>query len=374
MNKHKLSERGKCKNIIPAIAFMAMLGLLYAAHEAVVFMGDDGWYMTNLVTGEPLKGFSDIVQSQLWHYNEWGGRTVTHAVLQAVLMSGEFWANILNMVMTILLAYVIVMIAGCKKWIWCFVSLTLLIFVNCNTRASMMWEAGCVNYVYSSVWILVFLFLYLEELEGKSHKPFGVCFWIVPLGLIAGWSNENMGPTAFLMSVLVTVYIAKKERRKPQAWMVEGSIASLAGSVLVICAPGNFVRSALVTYDSVWQKWHSVLYNFYTATFEFLFFSFFLLLVSAFLYAGVCRFELKKWHYAMYLAIILAHGAFLLSPTYPSRASFGILCLCTTVTVSMISEVMKVSRYKTPLFIAFAFCYSRAVFILLDVIAFPEIL
>lgn len=351
----------KSLNILLAAVFLVMFGLIFTANRVVPFIRDDTWYMLNLVTEEPLKSLSDILQSQIWHYMNWGGRSITHGLLQAVLMTGEFWADILNTAVAFLLAWMIAVAAGCKKWPWCFVSITLLIFTNYNTQGTMMWQSGCVNYLYSTVWILFFLHLYLRTLEEAKPKPFGICFWIVPLGLITGWSNENMGPTAFVISLLVTAYVVRKEHRKPEAWMVEGCLASLTGSVLVICAPGNFVRAAEIPpYDSVWERLHHTLFEFYSATFGYLFFSLFLLLAATYLYVGICHFKLRKWHWFMYLSAALAHGALLLSPTYPSRASFGIVCLCVTLTISLVSEVLKVCRHKAPLYIAFAFCCFRA--------------
>lgn len=60
-------------------------------------MMDDEWYGTNLVTNQPLRGLSDIIESQIWHFRNWGGRCMTHGILQLTLMSGEFMADMLNM-------------------------------------------------------------------------------------------------------------------------------------------------------------------------------------------------------------------------------------------------------------------------------------
>ena len=84
-----------------------LLVLLFLVHQQTQFMMDDEWYATNLVTGEKLQSFSDILESQKWHYDNWGGRSVTHGILQMTLMSGEFWANIFNMTATLLLVFMI---------------------------------------------------------------------------------------------------------------------------------------------------------------------------------------------------------------------------------------------------------------------------
>ena len=87
--------------------------------------------------------------------------------------------------------------------------------------------------------LLAFLFCYLKYEE--KNLP-GIVIWILPLGLIAGWSNENMGPAVWLLSLLV-ILLRHREHKKAPVWMYLGNISCLAGTILMITAPGNFVRS-----------------------------------------------------------------------------------------------------------------------------------
>ena len=82
----------------------------------------------------------------------------------------------------------------------------------------------------------------------------GITVWILPLGLIAGWSNENMGPTVWILS-LVVMLLRRREQKKIPVWMYLGNISCLAGSILMIVAPGNFVRSG---GDSGEHPWNTV--------------------------------------------------------------------------------------------------------------------
>ena len=119
----------------------------------------------------------------------------------------------------------------------------MLISLCPDFKMSMLWEAGCANYVYSTVWILAFYLIYLRVLAGKKDLPLST-FFIIPLSLITGWSTENMGPAAFVTALFITVYviIKKSASLKTKIMMAEGVVFSLAGSVLCILAPGNFVR------------------------------------------------------------------------------------------------------------------------------------
>ena len=55
-------------------AFLTLVFILvtYMTHRAVPFMMDDIWYSTMLYDESiPIASLSDIVESQVWHYNNW---------------------------------------------------------------------------------------------------------------------------------------------------------------------------------------------------------------------------------------------------------------------------------------------------------------
>ena len=89
---------GKINNSAAAIAVIllsvAAVCMLFYANVSVPFMMDDIWYSTNLATGNTLSGLGDVIESQVWHYLNWGGRSITHAFLQLSLMCGERGAEL----------------------------------------------------------------------------------------------------------------------------------------------------------------------------------------------------------------------------------------------------------------------------------------
>lgn len=195
--------------LIAGIALLIICELW--VHHQVPYMMDDLWYSTNLATGEKLHGFQDIVESQIWHFFHWGGRCMTHGVLQMVLMCPEWIADLMNVGMAIFLAIIICRISHQKGTIWFLMAFSMLVSLNANWKMSMFWQSGTVNYVYSSVWIFLFIRIYLRQMEEPEAKPIPfICIWILPLGLFAGWSNENMGPVCFLLTIITMVYVKRK--------------------------------------------------------------------------------------------------------------------------------------------------------------------
>lgn len=331
MGKTKRAER-----LLILAALAVLTGMGFAAQRAVPFMMDDEWYGTNLVTGAPLAGLGDVVESQVWHFMNWGGRCITHGLLQLTLMSGELWADILNLIMTLFLTAMVCLIIE-KRGLMTFLQVHAMIYaLSANLKMSMLWQAGAVNYIYSSAWILLFMLPYLRSLRDSERKSMpGAAVWLLPLGLMAGWSNENMGPVCFLLALGTVIDRKKRLNRLPEKWMVSGMISSLAGSIFVIVAPGNFVRSAALPPQTLYDRFFSML----TAGADYLLPSV-LAVVPLLLVKTVClkqRPDRVQW--ALMIMAVLSYGAMILSPHYPDRATFGTMVLCIALSVSVLADI-----------------------------------
>ena len=123
----------------------------------------------------------------------------------------------------------------------------------------------------------------------------GITLWILPLGLIAGWSNENMGPAVWILSLLVMILRRKDHKRIP-LWMYLGNISCLVGSILMIVAPGNFVRSEETSEDTHGLLWNLFLrlYSEAKGAFEYLFPALLLTVVLLVICAGILREKSEK--------------------------------------------------------------------------------
>ena len=337
----------KSKKIL-GILTIILLGIsilvMYLTHRRVPFMMDDIWYSTMLSEDPPIRTFGDIVKSQIWHYKNWGGRSMTHGILQLTLLTGEQIADILNIIFTLLLSGSICLVARQKHLGAFFGAKAMVLGLNANWKMSMFWQAGAANYLYITVFILLFVFCYLREVgEDTTVSPLpGIVFWILPLGILAGWSNEKMGPAVWLLSVAVILTTAKKKSRIP-CWMLLGSISCLLGSIMVIVAPGNFVRSSQAPdreYGFLWRLFMRC-YAEGKATMEYLFPT--LLVLAAVLLVGKCTLKIPIGRQNIYLLLLalLSWGAMVLSPHYPDRASFGTMVFLICVIISMTGKILE---------------------------------
>lgn len=324
------------ENIIWMLLLFVFAALEFRVHRIIGFYADDLWYETNLVTGEKLKSLKDIWESQYWHFFNWGGRSVNHAVLQLVLMSGEVCADILNMLCQFLLSWLICRICQAKKLLSYLFVFAALIALNPEPILSMFWESGSVNYLYASIWVFAFAWLYIRELDEKSIKklPF-VEIWIIPLAVMTGWSNENIGPAMFLLSAGIILFNRLYYKKKAPFWMYEGSFFCLAGCIPMLLAPGNSVRGAYSS-GGIWNR----IENIFNATAIYIFPALIVTVFLILLYTVVFKKKLRPSHYAVIAYAIVSHGAMIVSPMYPSRPAFGIVAALLIVDASLIDEML----------------------------------
>ena len=337
----KNTDRHSLGIYIMLASTLLFIVLEFLLHRKVVFMMDDFWYATNLATGEPLATAWDVIQGQVWHYLNWGGRSITHGLLQFTLMGGELFADILNIVMTLALSWLLCVLAGAKNWRSFCIASVLLISLNGDVKLSMFWQSGSANYLYSTGWILLFVLIYMRQVKDPEAKPLKwVGFWILPLGLISGWSNENMGPASFCMSLIVIGYFAKLLKKKVPVWMWLGCISSLCGSILVVVAPGNFVRSAFVEEAPLWKIVYERCLTMLSAGTEVLFPTVLFLLIFLGLYLKAGN-RLQPFQIMLLIMAVLAFGAMILSPTFPERATFGIMALGIVLILSFLEGMIQ---------------------------------
>lgn len=259
----------------------------------------------------------------------------------------------------------------------------MMLGLNANWRMSMFWQSGAANYLYITVFILFYARCYLRELgdegswlpgkrkasaeklpeavgrEGRDLP--GITFWMIPLGIAAGWSNENMGPAMWVLSLAV-IYALWKEKRKVKPWMILGHFACLGGSAVCILAPGNFVRSAQAEEGQYGILWRVFLrcYGECRGGLEYLFPVATVLLFVCIIYGKA----LGRRNELVLFCALLSWGAFVLSPHYPDRASFGTLLLCICVILSLAGRISEERRELAwPLWGAAVFIWLRGMYL-----------
>lgn len=223
--------------------YMWVLNVLMPLHR------DDYEYALIWGTFEKIRTWPDVFQSLHNHYLTHGGRMVAFVVLDAFMVLGKEWFNPFNAFLFIALIVLIYWHSQRKITlslnpyivsliiVFCWVGLPHFALVN-------IWMTGACVYLMTAVFIFAFLLPYHFSSLGKPLLSDGF-MTIVGMflgGIIAGWTIEN---TAVTMNIIVgacTFYAFKKQQLAK--WMVSGLCGSVLGLILLVIAPGNYIRYA----------------------------------------------------------------------------------------------------------------------------------
>lgn len=282
---------------------------------------------------ERVTSFSDIIISQYNHYYTWGGRTVVHIIAQFLLFIPPISADILNTLMYLM--YVILIyyhiIGKGKHDMLLFIGVNFLVwFLQPVFGETILWLTGSANYLWGTCFILLFLLPFrLFENTEKGKYSITKSIAIIPLGFVAGWTNENTAAATIFLTAIFLLYYYYQKWRMP-AWAIAGIVSIIAGYLIMISAPGNFVRADLRT-GGISTDLFSFSYRFLTSTQLFVqylgianFIAFILLMLFRQYSANeVFRKRITFLSLLYFTGGLVAVYVMLFSPFFPPRAWFG---------------------------------------------------
>ena len=211
---------------------------------------DDYNYAMIWKTGVHIASFSDVISSGVQHYLLHGGRTVTVFCLQLFLWLGKTAFDIANALMFLALVVLVTMHARRSVSFWrtphlLAASALLLWLALPHFGEVAVWKSGSTVYLWSAVPACLFLLPYNLALKNAAARKDVRRIWaILPmflLGILAGWSIENLAVTVVLTVFGVSLYTQRKYGFLP-LWMIAGALGALLGLVGLVAAPGNYVR------------------------------------------------------------------------------------------------------------------------------------
>ncbi len=220
--------------------------LLFILNLLAIPTSDDFGYSVN-------SGLADIIARELNQYFTWTGRTVAHLIARTFLSFPKFFFDLCN---SVCFAYVIWLLnvhgAEDPEQVSpvAYVFTALLVFLTVPFFGqTVLWETGACNYLWTAAILLSFLLVYRKEAEepGKHRRSF--CIGMFFAGIAAGWTNENTAGAMLLIVIALLVHTFRQNHRIP-AWMITGFAGAMIGFVLMVTAPGNFIRGQAFTVSN----------------------------------------------------------------------------------------------------------------------------
>ena len=196
------------------------------------------------------KNEAGLWATQVKEYLEWSGKFVGHYMAR-VLLSGPEWVHpVLTPIMFMLLVAGGALLALGAQWrerlcAWHLVVVAGLVWIALPAFGTVFfWRTGTGDYGYSLVWATLFLVPYRMWADRDDFRlPGGALF--VFAGILAGWSNENVGMLAILTALGVAVFRWRASGRV-HLWAIAGIAGAILGWSMMMAAPGNAIRLAAV--------------------------------------------------------------------------------------------------------------------------------
>ncbi len=238
------------------ILFLVSVIVFGALTVLTPFTGDDLRYHCmfanyDIDTSRLVKSMKDVIASNIVHFKYVNGRALIHLIIQTFTgVTGKLPFNILNPLF--FAAYIALISQLGIRRITCralVLTIGLLTFLMPTFYMEYLWMCGAINYLWSSVFILLFLLL-LKNTEGKNTKDFR--WWkltlLILFAFIVGGLHE--GITVPLCIGLVVHELLIWHKKKSFDWHLLRPWLILAFIIGALICMGSTIQRAHNQYES----------------------------------------------------------------------------------------------------------------------------
>ena len=250
MNAQKTEGTEKNNIVQTVLAAGAIFAFMLALNHFMPIHRDDYDYSMIWSTGVHVGAFSDVLTSAMQHYLLHGGRMMTVICLELFLWLGKPAFDAANALMFLALVVLVTMHSRraltFRQRPGLLVSAALMLWLALPHFGEVaVWKSGSTVYLWSAVPAFLFLLPYNLALKNaateRSTRRTGAILPMFLLGILAGWSIENLAVTVVVTAFGTALYLRKRHGFLP-AWMIAGAFGALLGLVGLVSAPGNYVR------------------------------------------------------------------------------------------------------------------------------------
>lgn len=207
--------------------------------------------VSQLIGYENVYSIKDICISQYYHYNYANGRVLAHFSSQMFGgLVGKSVFNVFNVLALLLFGKIVTLCTvGKSKFLfyyWCLAMFSLWYFMH-QTNTCFFLMTYALNYLWSSVFCLTFLYMYIYKMYVINKKWKLWLFCVFSFG--AGWSHEGV-VVGIAGAIFIDCLIKWRRKRLDYRRMLPAMCFCL-GALFLCLAPGNFnrVEAALPLYN-----------------------------------------------------------------------------------------------------------------------------
>lgn len=262
----------------------------------------------------------------------WSGRVVSDYA-STLLLNFHNYHIIISFIIALFstsLCYLIVAIActiSNTQITWFkFIIITALYWVsNPNIGQINFWVVGACNYLITTTIVALVIYLFVSFKSAINHKFLPIIFII---SLLAGCSNENICITLIYIILIIYVFYRIQKIKIDYALLMTILIGISLGALILILAPGNFIR----LNNEIYNEWNSLnLFEKLDTHFHRSFKYFKLFKIALIFYViNIIFLIINKYYHKVFLSLlflsasIFALAVMIGSPYLPDRSFSGI--------------------------------------------------
>lgn len=187
----------------------------------------------------------------IYHYNSWSGRIIADFISPTIL--SIHWKWLQSLIQTLGVASLLVVISNIpgstkqnKTYVLLFISLIFFLSHPAFAKAN-FWVVGSANYLWTSLIYSLYICQILHFLSSKK-----ISIYTYPIALMAGCTNENASLALIGFTALIFLF-DYLNNNKINFKLLAILALVIAGSYILLAAPGNSVRLAAVAPEE-WSR------------------------------------------------------------------------------------------------------------------------
>ncbi|MBQ4444928.1 MAG: hypothetical protein IJL29_10760 [Prevotella sp.] len=251
--------------------FLIVISILHGLLTVLSpYSGDDLRYHCMFVNvdidpNHLIKSLKDVVDSNIVHFRYVNGRALIHLIIQSITgITGKLPFNILNPLFFAAYIALICQIGirriTCRAMVWI---IGLLLFLMPTFCIEYLWMCGAINYLWSSVFVLLFLLLLrnTEERQTKDYRWWKLTLLLL-FAFIAGGLHE--GITVPLCAGLMIRELLFWHKKRSYDWHLLRPWLILAFTIGALICTLSTIQRAHNQYESfmgsLQERWNCGVY------------------------------------------------------------------------------------------------------------------
>lgn len=247
MKLESIWERMDRSRLLRGLLLLFLFALMLLCNSKTGMVADDYAYSFSFADGEPVESLNDCFRSMAAHRQWMNGRVIAHFLVQFFLMLPPALFDVVNSLVFVTVLCLLAHLAGREAGRSNFLLLGLfgLVWVFIPSFGQVfLWLDGAVNYLWSGLFSLGMLTVYVEKFMNDRDLPRPGRSLLPVWAFLTGAYAEPSATAVIFCCALLTLLGSLLNRQRPRCYLLLALVSACAGFLFMILAPGELLNKA----------------------------------------------------------------------------------------------------------------------------------